>query len=463
MKPQRKLLRCLHPWMISVSFLIVITGSVTPLLSQITRGAEVYDTFRNRDDFIKLKKRLQEVNSDLVDQGIHFYERDKSYLMTGYSYGEFYDWDLYFENIYLSYFGESLFCFTNFKAFFNLQYLNGFIPRTIGTNPARLYHHFKPFFAQIAILGSKLTGDYTWLLEKGTRGGEYPLKDISYYDQLKLYLDHWIKFNDFDCNGLPVWGDAEHSGMDNQFRRAGERRSFYGEGVDLASYIHREYKAMEHIAQKLDMPYEAERFRQKAGALARLINDTFWDEERGFYFDRNEQTGERIYVYSVSGFMPLWAGIATEEQAARLVKHMTDPDKFWINYPLASYAQSEPTFQLENWPGPTCNWRGTTWIPVNYMVFHALKDYGYPEIAASLAARTYELVLEKNEVTREYYNGETGGGLGLNPFWGWSAIAYFMMIEDAGDYNPMDFDTKEIKTPGKDIFDLSLDLSAFKP
>ena len=429
-----------------------------PLRSQEISTPERFNKYRERKDYDKLRNRLQEVNHDLVSKGVHYYARDKTYLMTGYSYGEYYDWDLYFENIYLSYFGESKFCFTNFKAFFNLQYLNGFIPRTIGTNPARLYHHFKPFMAQIAVLGSKQAGDYTWLLEKGTRGGEYPLKDISYYEQLKLYLAYWIKFNDFDCNGLPVWGDAEHSGMDNQFSRSGERRSFYGEGVDLASYIHREYMAMAHIAEKLDLSDEVELFRQKAEELACLINDTLWDEEKGFYFDRNEQTGERIYIYSVSGFMPLWAGIASKEQADRLVKHMTDPAKFWIRYPLSSYAQTEDAFQLENWPGPTCNWRGTTWIPVNYMVFHALKDYGYPEIATKLARKTYDLVLEQNEVTREYYNGQTGGGLGLKPFWGWSALAYFMLIEDEEGFNPMDLNIEEIRTFGKDIFDLTIDL-----
>jgi hypothetical protein len=31
--------------------------------------------------------------------------------------------------------------------------------------------------------------------------------------------------------------------------------------------------------------------------------------------------------------------------------------------------------------------------------------------------------------TREYYNAETGTGQGLNPFWGWSTLAYAMLLE----------------------------------
>jgi len=29
-------------------------------------------------------------------------------VLTGYSYGEFYDWDLYFENLFLTYYRESV-------------------------------------------------------------------------------------------------------------------------------------------------------------------------------------------------------------------------------------------------------------------------------------------------------------------------------------------------------------------
>ena len=38
-------------------------------------------------------------------------------LLTGYAYGEYYDWDLYFENLYLSYYGVSDYDFTNLKLF----------------------------------------------------------------------------------------------------------------------------------------------------------------------------------------------------------------------------------------------------------------------------------------------------------------------------------------------------------
>ena len=49
-----------------------------------------------------LKARLIQVNQDIRSKGLHAYPGSKDKLLTGYAYGEYYDWDLYFENVYLS-------------------------------------------------------------------------------------------------------------------------------------------------------------------------------------------------------------------------------------------------------------------------------------------------------------------------------------------------------------------------
>ena len=73
--------------------------------------------------------------------------------------------------------------------------------------------------------------------------------------------------------------------------------------------------------------------------LAKAINQTFWDDKDGFYYDRNEKTGKQIRVKSVAGFMPLWAGVASRKQAERLVKdHLLNKEEF-LKYPIASYAK----------------------------------------------------------------------------------------------------------------------------
>jgi putative isomerase len=48
------------------------------------------------------------------------------------------------------------------------------------------------------------------------------------------------------------------------------------------------------------------------------------------------------------------------------------------------------------------------------------------------------MALDRNPVTREYYDSQTGLGYGMNPFWGWSSLAYVMPLDLEMHYDPMD-------------------------
>ena len=377
-------------------------------------------------DWQKLLTRLANVNSDIATRGIRSFPGTTDKLLTGYPYNEYYDWDLYFENVYLSYFGVDTYCFTNLKMFLNREQADGYVNRSLIKQRDR--QHFKPFLAQLAVMGTSMRGDdYEWARSE-------------YYDKLKKYLDRWFAY-DGDHNGLPVWNSADHSGMDNQWSRAGALGSFEIEGVDLACYLFRELRAMAIIADKLGKPNDKQAFLDHASRLGKLINDVFWDDQDGFYYDRNEKKNERVKVKSVAGFMPLWAGVATPHRARRIVKeHLLNEKEFWLKYPVASYAKTEPDYYQGS--HNECNWRGSTWMPTNYMIFHGLLQYGFKNAARQLAMRTFRMVLDENAVTREYYNAETGGGNGQQQFWGFSALGYVMPLELQLKYDPTDLNVK---------------------
>ena len=69
------------------------------------------------------------------------------------------------------------------------------------------------------------------------------------------------------------------------------------------------------------------------------------------------------------------------------------------------------------------------------MICHGLMDYGYKSLAKEIALKTYNMVLG-NKNTREFFNAETGEGLGMNPFFGWSSLAYILPLELDLNYNP---------------------------
>ena len=52
------------------------------------------------------------------------------------------------------------------------------------------------------------------------------------------------------------------------------------------------------------------------------------------------------------------------------------------------------------------------------MIFQGLRAYGFEAEARELATRLFNVALLRNPVLREYYNAETGDGLGQTHFWG---------------------------------------------
>ena len=171
------------------------------------------------------------------------------------------------------------------------------------------------------------------------------------------------------------------------------------------------------------------------------------------YFDRNEKTGKRVYVKSATNFMPLFAGAATTARAKRTIhEHLRNPEEFWLTYPVASYAKTEPDYYQGS--HKECNWRGPTWAPTNYMIFQGLRRYGYHDLARDLATRLFDMSVRKNSVLREYYNAETGDGLGQTRFWGFTALYYGMLLESF-----LDYDASSLDKPLHPIFTQELGIS----
>ncbi|MDD3242210.1 MAG: trehalase family glycosidase [Eubacteriales bacterium] len=383
----------------------------------------------------RLTQRVTQIVGHIKKKGLIDYQGKPR--LTGYAYGVLYDWDLYFENLFLSYLGVSQYCKNGVEIFLDQQLPCGFIARALDPEEGPQYprDHFKPFLAQIALLGGRMEKDYSWL-----RG--------NYYERLTSYVDYWQRYTDLDHNGLSCRDSAGHTGMDNQYARAGREGAFCCEGVDLNCYILRELEAMEQLADELGLPGDGAKFHARVEKLRADIQSTLWSEEDGFYFDRNERTGARIPALSAAGFIPLWLGIPDEKQAEALItRHLTNPDEFWRPYPVASWAATNPDYrqkQIQELDQGCCNWLGTTWAPVNYMIFQGLRRYGYDALAKELAEKTFTMCLDLNPVTREYYNAETGEGIGLNPFFGWSSLGLFLLLEYYLGYDASDLTRQDV-------------------
>ncbi|MBD1933781.1 MULTISPECIES: trehalase family glycosidase [Cyanophyceae] len=149
------------------------------------------------------------------------------------------------------------------------------------------------------------------------------------------------------------------------------------------------YKMEEDTAEINDiLGYKeiAHQWRDRAASRRQLIDKFLWDEEAGLYFDYNFHTGKRRNYEFATTFYPLWAGIASEEQAKRVVENLPD-----FEAPGGLLTSTRVTGS--QWDAPF------GWAPLQLIAVQGLLRYGYEEDAKRLARNFISLLVQEFERT----------------------------------------------------------------
>jgi len=123
-----------------------------------------------------------------------------------------------------------------------------------------------------------------------------------------------------------------------------------------------------------------ERARTRTAAL----NKYCWNEEKGLYFDYDTRLEEQSVYESVTNFYALWAGCASEAQAAKLMEVALP--KFEVTGGLVcGTEESRGKIALDR---PNRQWDYPFgWAPHQIMAWQACRNYGYEDVARRLAYR----------------------------------------------------------------------------
>jgi len=92
--------------------------------------------------------------------------------------------------------------------------------------------------------------------------------------------------------------------------------------VCLNSLLYKSEKDLERMSATLGRKEESEKWRERAEQRKADIQKYLWDEERGLFFDYDFEKQTRSTYDYVTTFYPLWAGIATPEQARKVVQNI---------------------------------------------------------------------------------------------------------------------------------------------
>ena len=266
------------------------------------------------------------------------------------------------------------------------------------------------------------------------------------YPKLKKFISYYEN-NAKHESGLFYFFDDFAIGVDN------DPATFYrpdnsSASIFLNSLMYMELGAMAHLAELIGNGADAADYKKKQDELKRAINEHCYDEKDGMYYscDINLRPIEpdvllhsgapRHYSTLIqrlgcwSSFLPLWAGIPTEEQAERIIKeNLLDEKAFNAPYGVRSLSKYEKMYRLVGTGNPS-SWQGGVWILSNYFVFKALLRYGHKNEADALAKKTLDLLaqdLDTSGAFHEYYHPETGEGLFNKGFSSWNLLAFNML------------------------------------
>jgi alpha,alpha-trehalase len=92
--------------------------------------------------------------------------------------------------------------------------------------------------------------------------------------------------------------------------------------VCLNSLLYKTEKDMEQISRWLGHSADADKWSRRAEARKKLVVRYLWDPKEGLFFDFNVETGKQSSYRYASTFYPLWAGLATPEQAKAVAENI---------------------------------------------------------------------------------------------------------------------------------------------
>lgn len=334
---------------------------------------------------------------------------------------------------------------------------DGYMPILISKNsdPAKLKpkdiyrtNMHKPVLAQHAAFLTRLNnGNAEWLREK--------------FSLMQAFINNYESHHRNRATGLYYWQDDLAIGVDNDpstfFRPPASSASIF-----LNCLMYKELKAMVYLANCLKLTDIATEYDKDAEALKLAVQKNCWDEKDGYYYsvDLNlrpvtetstEIFGMQMILHSGfprsydgliqrigvwSGFMAMWAGIATPDQAKRMVaENYKDNRTFNARYGIRTLSKLEKMYSVRASNNPS-NWLGPIWGISNYFTYRGLLNYGYTQEAKDLACKTIMLFgndFRKTEALHEYYEPDTGEPILNKGFQNWNYLVMNMIAWIKGD------------------------------
>lgn len=235
----------------------------------------------------------------------------------------------------------------------------------------------------------------------------------------------WLQHRTLAAGTLPVYFHGNDSGWDNATIFAG---GVPVEAPDLATFLVLQLETQARLADALALTATADRaaslaaaaveHRAQAELLTARLLERLWNGH-GFLARRAPGFAPIAERDSLILRLPL---LLHERLPQDLVEGLVRDLAllFETDWGLASEAVASPLFEPEGY------WRGPVWPAPMFLLITALREAGYPEMAARLREKFFQLVARGGMA--ENFQPQTGAGLSDTGF-SWTAAVYLLLSE----------------------------------
>jgi len=245
--------------------------------------------------------------------------------------------------------------------------------------------------------------------------------------------EYWYVWEDKDSytHKVEAFGLSRYGDRDVGYPLTSERESgwdfttrFYNRcdeflPVDLNSYLHKYEKDFAKAANILGDTEEERTWEERAANRHTRMKKYMWNDVKGFFFDYDFVNNIQSDFYSLAGFVPLWAKLATYEEAKKareklplfeteygltITSEISLPDPaMYEKIPKAFRLSIDELMAPKQWDYPHI------WSPLEYLTIIGLLRYGFVEDAVRIMKKSvkanyhvfqkYGALLEKLDAT----------------------------------------------------------------
>jgi glycogen debranching enzyme len=204
----------------------------------------------------------------------------------------------------------------------------------------------------------------------------------------------WIdRYGDRDGDGYVEYATRSSQGLRNQGWKDSSNGVLYADGevaeppialCEVQGYVYDAKRRTAELAERVwGDPELAARLRSEADALRDRFNDDYWVDAHGGHYAiglAGAEPGRKRVVDSMTSNMGhlLWSGIAPEDRAERVVRHLFS-ERMWSGWGVRTLAADNGGYN------PISYHDGTVWPHDNSLISAGLYRYGFREEANRIA------------------------------------------------------------------------------